>query len=126
MIQSMSPDVERKLYLDGIELFNSGEFFDAHEVWEDAWHMAWGIKHEVYQGMIQCAVALEHYRRGNPRGVISLAKSYPPKFTNVPATFMGLDVKHFLDAMRDVLRPITEASPLPTSDATSLDPARVP
>ena len=49
--------------------FNRHEFFEAHETWEDAWHMAWGIKHEFYQGMIQCAVALEHYRRSNPRGV---------------------------------------------------------
>ena len=31
----MTPDTERKLYLDGIELFNAHEFFEAHEVWED-------------------------------------------------------------------------------------------
>ena len=41
----MSPDLERKLYYDGIQLFNEREFFEAHEVWEDAWHMAYGLKH---------------------------------------------------------------------------------
>src|SRR6476646_3621101 len=86
-------DVERKLYYDGIELFNEHEFFEAHEVWEDAWHMAYGTKYEFYQGMIQCAVALEHYVRSNPRGVVSLHQSYPPKFKNVPPVFMGLDVR---------------------------------
>src|SRR5437870_11054287 len=125
MIQSMSPDVERKLYLDGIELFNSGEFFDAHEVWEDAWHMAWGIKHEFYQGMIQCAVALEHYRRSNPRGVISLFASYRPKFKNLPPIFMGLDVTRFLSDMHDVLRPVIEATPPKQKGAIELDPNRV-
>src|SRR5215831_3541166 len=68
----MDVDLERKLYYDGITLFNEHEFFDAHEVWEDIWHMAFGTKFEFYQGMIQCAVALEHYRRSNPRGVVSL------------------------------------------------------
>src|SRR3954465_10047188 len=107
----MPLEVERKLYLEGIELFNGHEFFEAHEVWEDAWHMAYGIKHDFYQGMIQCAVALEHYRRGNPRGVISLSKSYPPKFRNVPPIFMGLDVPAFLAAMSEALRPVIDASP---------------
>src|SRR5206468_9483104 len=114
-------ELEHKLYLDGIQLFNEHEFFEAHEVWEDCWHAAMGVKHEFYQGMIQCAVALEHYRRSNPRGVASLAKSYPPKFRNVPPTFMGLDVRQFLDQMRDVLRPIVEASPLPSQGSIALE-----
>ena len=66
----MPPELERKLYYDGIHLFNEHEFFEAHETWEDIWHMAYGLKHEFYQGMIQAAVALEHYRRSNPRGVV--------------------------------------------------------
>ena len=57
----MAPELEKKLYLDGITLFNEHEFFHAHEVWEDIWHEAYGTKFEFYQGMIQCAVALEHY-----------------------------------------------------------------
>src|ERR1043165_8014579 len=109
----MLPDVERKLYYDGIHLFNEREFFEAHEVWEDIWHMAWGIKHDFYQGMIQCAVALEHYRRSNPRGVISLYKSYQPKFTDVPEVFMRLRVRQFLKDMERVLSPVLSATPIP-------------
>jgi hypothetical protein len=122
----MPPELERKLYYDGIALFNAGDYFDAHEVWEDAWHMAYGIKHEFYQGLIQCAVALEHYRRANPRGVVSLSKSYPPKFKNVPPLFMGLDVLHFLNDMREVLRPIVDAPQLPAPDSMRLEVASVP
>src|SRR3954451_16812717 len=109
----MSPDLERKLYYDGIQLFNEHEFFDAHEVWEDIWHMAYGLKHSYYQGMIQCSVALEHYRRSNPRGVISLYKSYQTKFVGVPPVFMGLNVPEFLAAMKRVLDPVLSADPLP-------------
>src|SRR5437763_13036968 len=122
----MSPTEERQLYYDGIQLFNEREFFEAHEVWEDAWHMAYGIKHDFYQGLIQCAVALEHYRRSNPRGVVSLYQSYPPKFKQVPPVFMGLDVGQFLADMHDALRPVLEASPPPPKGAIALDADRVP
>src|SRR6476661_5924114 len=122
----MSPDEERKIYLDGIQLFNDHEFFEAHEAWEDIWHMAFGTKFEFYQGIIQCAVALEHYRRSNPRGVVSLFESYNRHFKDVPATFMGLDVKSFLARMHEVLRPVLEAKPLPERGVIELDASRAP
>jgi uncharacterized protein len=121
-----SPESERRLYLEGIRLFNAYEFFDAHEVWEDIWHMAYGRKYHFYQGMIQCAVALEHYRRSNPRGVVSLYKSYQRKFQDVPERFMGLDVTRFLAAMHEALRPVLDADPLPARGQIALDYARVP
>jgi len=122
----MTPDEEKKLYYTGIQLFNEHEFFEAHEVWEDAWHMAYGIKYEFYQGLIQCAVALEHYARSNPRGVVSLYNTYRKHFRNIPETFMGLNVTTFLAQMHQVLKPVLEANPLPEKGQISLDPSRVP
>jgi uncharacterized protein len=122
----MPPELERKLYLEGIQLFNEHEYFEAHEVWEDIWHMAYGLKHQFYQGMIQCAVALEHYRRSNPRGVASLYKSYQKKFRDVPPIFMGLNVERFLEQMHEVLRPVVEADPLPEKGRIDLDLSRTP
>jgi hypothetical protein len=122
----MSPEEERKIYYDGIELFNTHEFFEAHEAWEDIWHMAFGTKFEFYQGMIQCAVALEHYRRSNPRGVVSLFKSYNVHFKDVPAVFMGLDVKDFLARMRHTLAPVLDADPLLERGEIELDSSQTP
>ena len=122
----MPPELEKKLYYDGITLFNEHEFFEAHEVWEDAWHMAYGLKHSFYQGMIQCAVALEHYLRSNPRGVASLYKSYQTKFKGVPEVFMGLNVTQFLVRMKDVLSPVVEADPLPEHGTIQLDVSLAP
>jgi predicted metal-dependent hydrolase len=117
----VTPEEEKKLYYTGIQLFNEHEFFEAHEVWEDAWHMAYGTKYEFYQGLIQCAVALEHYARSNPRGVVSLYNTYRKHFKEVPETFMGLDVKSFLARMHDALRPVLEANPLPEKGQIQLD-----
>src|SRR2546421_157748 len=122
----MDSDLERKLYYDGITLFNEREFFDAHEVWEDIWHMAFGLKFEFYQGMIQCAVALEHYRRSNPRGVVSLFASYNRHFKDVPKTFMGLDVEDFLVRMKQALSPVLSADRLPGKGEISLDASSAP
>jgi|SRR5687768_8681308 hypothetical protein len=122
----MTPEEEKKLYYDGIHLFNEHEFFEAHEVWEDAWHMAYGTKYEFYQGMIQCAVALEHYARSNPRGVVSLFDTYRKHFRHVPEIFMGLDVKSFLVAMHEALRPVLDAVPPPQKGEIALDYSRVP
>jgi hypothetical protein len=122
----MPLELERKLYYDGIQLFNEHEFFEAHEVWEDIWHMAYGLKHKFYQGMIQCAVALEHYARSNPRGVISLYESYQTKFVGIPPVFMGLDVTNFLAEMRQTLQPVIEADPIPKRGEIVLDESKCP
>jgi hypothetical protein len=122
----MDSDLERKLYLDGITLFNEHQFFDAHEVWEDIWHMAFGTKFEFYQGMIQCAVALEHYRRSNARGVVSLYESYNRHFKDVPKIFMGLNVEEFLGQMKQTLTPVLKLNPLPQKGTIQLDTATVP
>jgi predicted metal-dependent hydrolase len=122
----MDAELERKLYHDGIALFNAHEFFEAHEVWEDIWHMAFGTKFEFYQGMIQCAVALEHYRRSNPRGVVSLFESYNRHFRDVPKIFMGLNVEQFLSQMSQTLAPVLHANPLPQKGGIELDYSTVP
>jgi predicted metal-dependent hydrolase len=122
----MDADLERKLYYDGITLFNGHEFFEAHEVWEDIWHMAFGTKFEFYQGMIQCAVALEHYRRSNPRGVVSLFESYNRHFKDVPKVFMGLEVSEFLEQMKKALSPLLHVQPLPAKGEIELDLSTAP
>jgi hypothetical protein len=58
--------------------------------------------------------------------VASLYKSYRPKFENVPPMFMGLDVTSFLGEMREALRPVIDADPLPQKGEIELDLSRVP
>jgi hypothetical protein len=52
----------------GIGHFNRREFFEAHEVWEEIWRATPGPEREVYQGLIQLAVACLHLTRGNVAG----------------------------------------------------------
>lgn len=54
--------------LQGLRDIRERRWFEAHEALELAWREATGERRQLLQGLIQGAVALEHLRRGNPRG----------------------------------------------------------
>ena len=84
---------------DGIHLFNEGDFFRAHEAWEDVWKKADGEEKTFYQGIIQVAAALVHIQRGNHKGAISLYLKSRPKLDRFPGVWMGIDLEHFRDQL---------------------------
>ena len=58
--------------LDGILLFNRGEFFEAHEALEDAWRDERTEVRNLYKGILQIAVTNLHITRGNYQGAIKV------------------------------------------------------
>ena len=59
----------------GCKAFDDGDYFEAHETWEEIWMEATGPLHAYLQGLIQVAVALHHASRGNFRGTRKLFAS---------------------------------------------------
>lgn len=57
---------------EGIDLFNREQFFECHEVLEEAWLEASGEQRTFLQGLIQVAVAFYHLRRENLVGASRL------------------------------------------------------
>ena len=60
--------------LQGIREFNGREWFECHETVEELWIGEEGEVRDFYQGLIQIAVALHHWRNGNFGGAVSLLK----------------------------------------------------
>jgi predicted metal-dependent hydrolase len=58
--------------LEGIEHFNAGRFWEAHESWEQLWMRATGEEREFLQGLIQLAAAYHHSKRGTLSGAVRL------------------------------------------------------
>ena len=88
-------------YLAGIVLFNRGDFFEAHEVWESLWMETHGPEKPFVQGLIQAAVGLCHFCNGNVRGAVKLynsARDYMQRFEPI---FWDLDVGKFWKDMHD-------------------------
>lgn len=77
-------------YLAGIEQFNAGDYFAAHEVWEALWRDCPEQDRGFYQSLIQAAVALYHQQRGNPRGAERLLRSAMAKAAVYPERYHGL------------------------------------
>ena len=57
-------------YWRGVDLFNSGEYFEAHEVWEEIWAVAKGPERRFLQALIHFAVGCYHHGRGNRVGAV--------------------------------------------------------
>jgi uncharacterized protein len=94
-----TPDSPDPRYLAGIELFNRGEFFEAHEVWEDLWHECGSADRRFYQALIQAAVAAYHWSRGNATGAKRLYHSGRKYMEPFRPTYMGLAIDDFWTAM---------------------------
>lgn len=76
----------------GILLFNSGEFFKAHEVWEELWLAVSEPDKHFLQGLIQIAAAFHHSARGNLAGTKSLLEAGLKKLGNFPAEYRGVNL----------------------------------
>jgi uncharacterized protein len=82
-------------YLAGIVLFNRGDFFEAHEVWESLWMETFGREKQFYQGLIQAAVGLCHFCNGNLRGAVKLYRSSRDYMERYGSPYLGLDQTRF-------------------------------
>jgi len=88
-------------YLQGIEHFNAQRYFDAHEVWEEIWLQSSGDTKLFYQMLIQAAVGLHHYERGNVRGARGMHTNVLNKLDLLPSFFMSLDLSDFSRQFKD-------------------------
>jgi len=83
-------------YLYGIDLFNHGYYWEAHEAWESLWHAAGrqGQMADFLKGLIKLAAAGVKAREGNPRGVGRHAARSKELLSSLgQAEFCGLSVE---------------------------------
>lgn len=85
----------------GIILFNYGEFFKAHEVWEEIWLAAGEPDKTFLQGLIQLAAAFHHYSRGNRAGTQSLVAAALEKLEKFPADYFAVNLAVLRMAARE-------------------------
>ncbi len=76
----------------GIDLFNSGAFYECHEAIEHEWHAERGQIRQLYQGILQIGVGFHHARNGNRRGAILLLTDGIDKITSFLPTCRGVDI----------------------------------
>lgn len=81
------------LAVHGLDLFNHGEFFEAHEALEAAWNQDDTPGRELYRAVLQIAVAYLQIERGNYNGALK----------------MFLRVRQWIDPLPDFCRGVNVA-----------------
>ena len=97
----LSAAERERLFQEGIDLFNQGRFFEAHEAWEEIWRSTTPEPRDLFQGLIQVAAALHQFldlkRIDGPRRTLAKARRRLEPYA--PAA-LGIDVKDLLEQVR--------------------------
>ena len=78
--------------------FNRGDWFECHETLEDLWVGEQGELRDFYQGILQIAVALHHWRNGNFPGAITLLEGGTGYLARVNSICQRIDVTSLIQA----------------------------
>ncbi len=110
--------------MSGVELFNAGRHYEAHDAWEEVWRSTTPEPKRLLQGLIQAAAGLyqirELGRKTGPRGtlakaVINLAGYSDPELPQEER--LGLEVAELvadLEKVRNWLEEEEGGLPIPT------------
>jgi predicted metal-dependent hydrolase len=98
-------------YRQFFERFNSGEYFEAHEVLEGLWlKVRAGEDGAFYKGLIQVAGAFVHVKRGRFGPALSLLDLADQNLSNYAAQqpYLGLDVRELRRRIEEWRRQASE------------------
>jgi hypothetical protein len=97
-----------ELFEKGIEYFNTGYYFEAHDTFEEIWMDERGEDVRFYQGLVQLATGFYHLKMDNLKGAESqlnkgFAKleKYKPRYRNLELTELLNQVAVCLDSIQN-------------------------
>ena len=82
----------------GIVEFNRGEYFEQHELLEQAWLEEARPVREMYQGILQVGVAFLQIQRNNWAGAIKMFRRGLPRLRTLPPVCQGVRIAEFRSA----------------------------
>lgn len=95
---SLPPEVRM-----GCAHFNLGEYFEAHEAWEEHWGKGPREERELTLGLIKAAVALHHLDGGNAPGFLWQAKEAIPRLREHEGIWPLLETAALADALESLV-----------------------
>lgn len=96
----LTPERRRELVAEGTELFHRGEYFAAHEAWEEVWRSTTPEPRDLFQGLVQLAAAFHHLQaRMRPDVARRVLEKARRRLAGVAPPAAGLDVEVLLDEL---------------------------
>tara|TARA_Y100001968_G_scaffold300918_1_gene312793 strand:+ start:409 stop:786 length:378 start_codon:yes stop_codon:yes gene_type:complete len=87
----------------GIELFNSADWYLAHDIFEDLWHETLGPSRQFVQAIVQIAVAEVHLQNGNKNGATLLYGEAFGRLNKVNTSELDLDINQLKNCIKQRL-----------------------
>jgi len=88
---------------EGVQLFNEGKYFEAHEALENAWNATVGIEKNLYRGILQTAVVYLHVTRANYNGAVKVYGRSQKWFEGISDRCHGVHVREFRENAKAVM-----------------------
>jgi predicted metal-dependent hydrolase len=93
----------------GIDLFNDGHYWEAHEAWEADWMPdRRGSDSGFFKGLIQVAAGCLHYTRRNRRGAVNKWRSGADYLRPYLPTHRGVNLAPLVSAVDTYLASMRE------------------
>ncbi len=116
----MTPQERQAILTRACDLFNTGEYWLAHEALETVWRSILRDGDEaaarVWQGLIQGAAALLHQRRGNRHGVAVVGRSALEKLAGPQRPDVEVETVRFRERLAQALAGAADAPRLELRD----------
>jgi uncharacterized protein len=110
----VNPGCERSAPADvraGIAMYNRGEYYECHEVLEDAWRAESDPVRSLYQGILQIGVAFHHLGNQNWRGAVGLLTRGIGNVEPFSPRCQGIDTGRLLNEAQGCLAQLHDLGP---------------
>jgi uncharacterized protein len=110
-IDQSSNQTPEARFWQGVEQFNSGEFYTCHDTLEALWIEAIEPDRTFYQGVLQIAVALYHLGNRNLRGALILLGEGSNRLQRYQPDYAEIQVDSLVAQSLDLLALLQQAEP---------------
>jgi len=99
-------DIQKTLFMQGIDSFNNQRYYDAHEFWEELWNEH-PLKDALFiQGLIQASVAYFHITNFNLKGSRNLFNKSIPKLKKFPTNHRNFNLELFITGLEKSIQQV--------------------
>lgn len=96
---------------EGIQLFNQGEYYEAHEPLEEAWMLTPSPERDLYQGILQIGLAYYQITRRNYRGALKMFRRGQRNLEPLGESLLGIDITQLQAHARSVESALRQLGP---------------
>ncbi|MBI2332793.1 MAG: DUF309 domain-containing protein [Chloroflexi bacterium] len=93
--------------IEGLQLFNEGKYFEAHEELEAAWRSETSAVRDLYRGILQIAVTYLHITRGNYDGAVKVYRRSLKWTQGWNAVCRGVNIKKLREDAENIMKEVT-------------------